>query len=161
MEIEISDTMIISKVLATLSEEYAHFASACDSTEITGKTLENLTARLIAEEMRIGARNKKEKGVAFRAAGFKKSKKCFKCNKFGHIAKDCKIKSNQGGKQIRCFKCNKTGHVEKFCKEKQQLKLGESCSIKSVVKNLIILINHAISETIKIRRLKKKKKYRF
>jgi len=139
MEIEISGTMIVSKVLATLAEEYAHFASAWDSTDTTGKTLENLTPRLIAEEMRIGVRNKEEKEVAFRAA----DKKCFKCNKLGHIAKDCRIKSNQGGKQIRCFKCNKTGHVEKFCEEKQQLKLGDGCSI---CKKLIILINRAISE---------------
>jgi len=58
IEIEISDTMIVSKVLATLSEEYAHFASA--STD-TGETLKNLTVRLIAEEMRIGTRNKEEK----------------------------------------------------------------------------------------------------
>jgi len=76
MEIEISDTIIVSKVLATLSEEYAHFASAWDSTD-TGKTLKNLTARLIAEEMRIETRNKEKKEVTFTAAG----KKCFKCNK--------------------------------------------------------------------------------
>jgi len=75
--------------------------------------------------MRIGAKNKKEKGVAFRAAG----KKCFKCNKLGRIAKNCRIKSNQGEKQIHCFKCNKTEYVEKFCKEKQQLKLDDDCSI--------------------------------
>jgi hypothetical protein len=47
----------------------------------------------------------------------------------GHIAKDCKVKSNNGGKQVRCFRCNKTGHVEKFCRFKKQMKTGEGCSI--------------------------------
>jgi len=55
MEIEISDTMIVSKRLTTLSEEYAHFASAWASTNTTGKTVENLTARLITEKIRSGA----------------------------------------------------------------------------------------------------------
>jgi len=46
MEIEINDTMIISKVLATLSEEYAHFVSAWNSTDTTGKTLEKLNSKI-------------------------------------------------------------------------------------------------------------------
>lgn len=49
MDVVISDSMIISKVLATLPEEYGYFASAWDSTVRNNKTLENLTSRLIAE----------------------------------------------------------------------------------------------------------------
>lgn len=49
MDVVISDSMIISKVLATLPEEYGYFASAWDSTIRNNKTLENLTSRLIAE----------------------------------------------------------------------------------------------------------------
>lgn len=47
MNVVISDSMIISKVL--LPEEYGYFASAWDSTIRNNKTLENLTSRLIAE----------------------------------------------------------------------------------------------------------------
>lgn len=49
----IEDHMIVSKILATLPQEYKHFASAWDSTPKGEKTLENLTARLITEEMRL------------------------------------------------------------------------------------------------------------
>lgn len=49
MDVVISDSMIISKVSATLPEEYGYFASAWDSTVRNNKTLENLTSRLIAE----------------------------------------------------------------------------------------------------------------
>lgn len=125
MRTEINDDMIISKILATLPDEFGHFASAWDSTEKNNKTLENLTARLIAEEMRMKARQPEEKGVAFKTGG----KKCNKCNKMGHFAKDCYSKINSGNKQIRCFRCNKTGHIEKYCKGKPQKKDQEGCSI--------------------------------
>lgn len=49
MDVVISNSMIISKVLATLPEEYKYFASAWNSTDRNNKTLENLTSRLIAE----------------------------------------------------------------------------------------------------------------
>jgi len=119
--------MIASKVLISLPEEYAYFVSAWDSTDtIDRETLENLTARLIAEEMRIGAKHDEENKVAFKVTG----KKYFKCNKLGHFAKDCTQSNglNTSGRQI-LFQCNKTGYVEKFCKEKLQLKNEESCSI--------------------------------
>lgn len=108
-----------------LPEEYAYFASAWDSTEIANKTLENLTARLIAEEMRINARNQEEKGVAFKTEG----RMCYKCNKMGHLAKNCITKQNSAGKQVRCFRCNKIDHIKQFYRLKQQLKTREGCSI--------------------------------
>jgi len=53
LNVKIDDNMVVLKVLATLPDEFSHFASAWDSTDINNRILENLTARLIAEEMRL------------------------------------------------------------------------------------------------------------
>ena len=46
--------------------------------------------------------------------------KCFNCNKYRHIAKECWKKKE---KDIRkCFKCEKVGHIAKYYKEKQLMK---------------------------------------
>ena len=46
--------------------------------------------------------------------------KCFNCNKYSHIAKECWKKKE---KEIRkCFKCYKEGHIVKDYKEKQSIK---------------------------------------
>lgn len=53
---------------------------------------------------------------------------CFKCNQFGHMAKDCDVEG------YKCHRCNKKGHKSKDCnviiiddenifeKDKQRLK---------------------------------------
>jgi len=125
LKIELNDNMVITKILVTLPEEYSHFASAWESTDMNSRTLENLTARLVAEEMRIKTKLTEEKEVALKTA----SKKCYKCNKIGHLSRDCKIKTNQTNKIIRCFRCNKTGHIEKQCKEKPHSKNTDKCGI--------------------------------
>lgn len=61
----ISDEMLMSKILAILPEEYRYFVSAWESSTKEEKTLENLTARLIAEESRGNV--EKETAVAFKA----------------------------------------------------------------------------------------------
>lgn len=116
LDTKIDEKMLIAKILATLPEEFRHFASAWDSAEQKEKTIENLTARLIAEETRNNSKELEEKAVAFKTT----DKKCFKCNKTGHLARSCKkeLKTIEKG-QIRCFKCNKTGHIARACTEKQ------------------------------------------
>ena len=46
--------------------------------------------------------------------------KCFNCNKYGHIAKECWKKKEKETR--KCFKCNKERHIAKDCKEKQLMK---------------------------------------
>lgn len=116
--------MIISKILATLPEDYRHFASAWELTKKNERTLDNLTARLIAEEMRITDRQPNEKAVAFKVT----HKKCNKCNKAGHLAKDCRSRYKTNDKEVRGFKCNKTGHMAKVCNE-MQTKGRKLCNI--------------------------------
>ena len=47
--------------------------------------------------------------------------KCFNCNKYGHIAKECRSEKKEHETRI-CFKCKKEGHIAKNCKEKQTMK---------------------------------------
>lgn len=124
LDTKIEDDMLISKILATLPEEFKYFASAWESTERNEKTLDNLTARLIAEEMRNSGRQTDEKPVAFKVT----NKKCHKCDKIGHFAKDCRTKFKTNDKETRCFKYNKLGHYAINCNDKQ-LKNEKTCSI--------------------------------
>lgn len=82
----ITEDMKIFKILTTLPKNYKHFRSAWDSTSSGKKTIENLTARLLQKEAR--GNKVKEALVAF-----KTQKKCLKCNKIGHVVKNCKSKN--------------------------------------------------------------------
>lgn len=35
--------------------------------------------------------------------------RCYKCNKMGHLARECKMEGD------RCYNCNKIGHIAKDC----------------------------------------------
>ena len=55
---------------------------------------------------------------------FKNKMKCFKCQKTGHIAKDCRLKKTfheqTKASQMKCFKCGEHGHIVKFCRKQQK-----------------------------------------
>jgi len=50
-----------------------------------------------------------------------KKPKCFNCNKYGHMAKECRSKKKEH-KTRKCFKCKKEEHNVKDCKGKQTIK---------------------------------------
>ena len=47
--------------------------------------------------------------------------KYFNCNKYGHMAKECRAEKKER-KTRTCFKCEKKGHIAKNCKGKQMMK---------------------------------------
>lgn len=100
----INEQMIISKILTCLPNRYMYFTTAWDSTPDDKKTLTNLTNRLLCEENKLD--QNEEKPVALKVE--KEKPKCFKCNKIGHMKKDCKL----------CSICKKYNHLEKDCKFK-------------------------------------------
>jgi len=76
------------------------------------KTGTGVTYRIQGQPMDIGRSNN----------NFKDGKlKCFNCNKYGHIAKECRVKKKERETR-KCFKCDKEGHIAKDCKEKQTMK---------------------------------------
>jgi len=111
----ISEEMVITRILTALPEEYQYFSCAWDSTRKEDRTLENLCARLTAEEQK--AANRDETENAFKAEN-KYSKdaiskmRCFKCNEAGHKKVNCPTLS----KATRpCSICGKSNHLEKDC----------------------------------------------
>ena len=46
--------------------------------------------------------------------------KCFNCNKYGYMAKECQKKKEKETR--KCFKCDKEEYIAKDCKGKQSMK---------------------------------------
>jgi len=46
--------------------------------------------------------------------------KCFNCNKYRNMVKECQLKKKEDKRQ--CFKCDKEGHIAKDCKGTQSMK---------------------------------------
>ena len=51
--------------------------------------------------------------------------KCYNCNKFGHMAKDCQQPKKEKKPQ-ECFKCGKEGYIAIGCRAPQQIKTRSS-----------------------------------
>ncbi|KZC13172.1 Copia protein [Dufourea novaeangliae] len=120
---EIPDSMLLTRVLSTLPQKFNHFHSAWDSVVDSKKNLENLTARLMSEEVRIqNQQNSEETTVALFTNSVSKNKNygrtgqndytkkrksftCYTCGKKGHKKKDC----------TGCYTCGSKGHLSRNC----------------------------------------------
>ena len=89
-----------------------------------GLTLDKVAARLREAEMELEPMKKsKESGgesafvsnnkSTMKNSAHNKEKTCFKCQKVGHIARNCR---NENSGKFTCFKCGKPGHKAPECK---------------------------------------------
>lgn len=94
---QISESMVITKVLMTLPKTFQHFCSAWESAAPEQQTLGNLMSRLVMEEARISQSNKMQENTTALVAKRRvwknqeksKSGKCYSCNEFGHWKRNC------------------------------------------------------------------------
>lgn len=105
---QISDSLIMTKILMTLPSSYRYFVSAWESSPSNERTLVNLTSRITIEESRNKAQDTSEaKAFAARVqisktrGKFSKSAtvvpgKCFKCHEQGHYARNCPSRKSSG-----------------------------------------------------------------
>ncbi|PNF30052.1 hypothetical protein B7P43_G05342, partial [Cryptotermes secundus] len=88
----IDENMIMTEITTILPEDYKHFSTAWDSMATVDRTLDNLVARLMLEEVMCKMTTKEEESIAFKTVTKIKSKtpfKCFNCNEIGHAQINC------------------------------------------------------------------------
>jgi len=122
---ELSDKMIVTKILMSLPDNMKYFVSAWESTPAEQQTLNHLTSRLLVEEVR----NKKGQQNDFEVkVDARVDIKCFACNKPGHLKKDCFYarpgnsrthnahgRFNSRSAQLKCGYCHKNDHTAQNC----------------------------------------------
>jgi len=120
---QISETMIITKVLSALPAHYSYFFSAWESTSAADRTLSNLTARLADEQIKMkGGFNQEQpvqqpmfkmerQGSTSRNTGAGSKPKCYTCGKIGHKSPQCMSKQER----MHCTICKKDNHNESSC----------------------------------------------
>lgn len=103
---QVSDGMVMTKILMSLPSELSHFASAWESTPEELRTIDNLTSRLVTEEARVASQHQSEVNelsealVArnFRKKNYKSSNskpgKCHICKQTGHWKNECPSKKS-------------------------------------------------------------------
>lgn len=118
---EISESMVVSKILTILPEKHQYFSCAWDSTPTKDKTLENLIARLSAEEDKNKIRQI-ETPVSFKTVFKGKYEPvCHACGKKGHIRSQCMFKNKKQENSTKpCAICKimgyiRTNHTESTC----------------------------------------------
>ncbi|XP_059055427.1 uncharacterized protein LOC131849376 [Achroia grisella] len=125
----VSDKLVITKILMTLPDEYRHFVSAWESAPDDKQTIDNLVARLLIEEERIKEKSESQQTASSSAFVVKNKRlvKCFKCGKNGHFQTECRSYKNNGESNMtsnqtnnNCFYCRKFGHFKAQCRFRKQ-----------------------------------------
>jgi len=80
------------------------------------RTDSEITYGGMGKPMEIGQQQNNEQG---------RKLKCYNCNRFGHIAKDCRQPKKEKKPQ-ECFKCGKEGHIVIGYRASQQMKTRSS-----------------------------------
>lgn len=116
---EISEKMVITKILMTLPDCYRHFISAWESVPPDQQTLSSLSSRLLVEEERNGACDEEATTALLTKSGQPRKfsersaseLKCYECGMTGHFRKDCRNR--------KCNYCGKIGHIYRDCRARQ------------------------------------------
>ena len=112
----ISEKMFVSIILKWLPKEYENIATLVKYSK-DEKTLEEFLRDLI----NFDNENVKTKTESVFS---NKERKCFNCQKMGHIAEECRLKKttheHTKTSPIKCFKCGEHGHIAKFCRKQQK-----------------------------------------
>lgn len=116
----VSELMIMAKILVGLTTKYNTFATAWDSVEPARQTIEHLSERLIREESRLTAEGEATSALA--AMKIRASKP------YETKGKGDKKKQRRSKKNIVCYRCQEKGHYASECSTKKKNSQGQGQS---------------------------------
>jgi len=106
----VSDIMIMAKILGTLPSKYNAFISAWDSVNAAEQTLPRLRERLIREEARMTSMDEMSNALATTSISTNRKQNQRQPRNQPHNNDSTTYK-----KKIACNFCHKTGHIAKYC----------------------------------------------
>ncbi|XP_064469791.1 uncharacterized protein LOC135384523 [Ornithodoros turicata] len=59
----------------------------------------------------------------------RKQKRCYLCNRLGHIASDCRTRVGTTQRNVTCYTCGKIGHTANYCQERGSKTSQASCVV--------------------------------
>ena len=146
---ELSEKIIITKILMALPEKYKHFRSAWESAPSDKQTLEELTSRLLLEEERYKSQESST-ALSAKVSGQGQTRiKCHICAKFGHIARNCYFR-NKNNKRTENVGSSENKN-KKFCSHcKRKSHNIDECWIKRGKENSTKPSDQAVSNAFMI-----------
>ena len=105
---DVSDATVMAKILASLTTKFSTLQVAWDSVEPARQTLDNLQERLIREDARLISDEETSEALAATAK-----------NRRPQGAKNTQNK-NKNKKELQCYKCQKMGHFARQCRNKRK-----------------------------------------
>ena len=113
----ISDNMLMTKMLMTVPSSYKHFITAWESTNQTERTVENLMSRLMIEEKRLSKKDDfQETALAANSVkkdSFRRESKNSKNSGYkANASKNCGFENDS---DKSCWHCGKPGHKKQDC----------------------------------------------
>ena len=101
---EVDDTDFISKILHELPKEYDNFRTnwrmiASEKAEMM--TRDKFTGHLLAAETTVGKDKKHTEALFVQKKTAKHDKRCFKCDRPGHFARECRSEPKAGPSGVK------------------------------------------------------------
>jgi hypothetical protein len=109
---KLPDRSIATRIVTALPKSYSHFACTWNALTPDRQTKDNLVGLLLQEEQRMTSGSQDQEGIAFHLktkkggsrGDLKKEIVCYKCNKKGHFARECRMSTKENSKQHKPWK---------------------------------------------------------